>query len=125
MNSTVPPSFHFGMNHQGQRARHTSTVRNLKIDLSENIVLLLHPRVNVPYSRTSWLLRNLSLDGEVCLRNDKNVAFLKVHHLKPVQASMENATLCARISRKQALSDWLNPHSLGIISACSSIANLA
>ena len=50
MNSTVPPSLHIGMNHQGQRARHTSTVRNLKIAISEKIALLLHPRVDVPYS---------------------------------------------------------------------------
>ena len=34
----------------GQRARHTSTVRNVKIALFENIVLLLHPHVDVPYS---------------------------------------------------------------------------
>ena len=56
MNSTVSPSFHFGMSHQGlallpgHRTRHTSTVGNVKIALSEKIVLLLHPRVDVPYS---------------------------------------------------------------------------
>ena len=32
------------------RARHTSTVRNVKIAIFENIVLLLHPHVEVPYS---------------------------------------------------------------------------
>ena len=53
--------------------RHTSTVRNVKITLFENIVLLLHPHVDVPYS---WLLRNLSLDGESFLRDDKNAAFV-------------------------------------------------
>ena len=33
-----------------QVCRHTTMVGNVKIALSENIVLLLHPRVDVPYS---------------------------------------------------------------------------
>ena len=33
----------------GQGARHTSAVANVKLALSENIVLLLHPHVDVPY----------------------------------------------------------------------------
>ena len=53
-----------------------STVRNVKIALFENIVLLFHPHVDVPYTTTVWLLRNLSLDGELCLRDGKNVAFV-------------------------------------------------
>ena len=57
MNLTVLPSFHFGMNHQSFaaagptcRARHTSMVGNVKMVVSEKIVLLLHPHVDVPYS---------------------------------------------------------------------------
>ena len=34
----------------GQRARHTSTLGNVKIILSEKIVLLLDPHVDVLYS---------------------------------------------------------------------------
>ena len=34
----------------GKRARHISTIRNVKIAPFENVVLLLHPRVDVPYS---------------------------------------------------------------------------
>ena len=50
-----------------------ATVGNVKIVLSEKIVLLLHPHVDV---RTVWLLRNLSLDGQLCLRDSKNAEFL-------------------------------------------------
>ena len=53
MKSTLSPYCHFGMHDQGlptTSARHTSTVRNVKIALFENIVLLLHPHVDVPYS---------------------------------------------------------------------------
>ena len=50
-----------------------ATVRNVKIVLSEKIVLVLPPHVDV---RTVWLLRNLSLDDQLCLRDSKNVAFL-------------------------------------------------
>ena len=67
-------------------------VGNVKIVISEKIVLLLHPNVDVPTVR---LLRNLSLDGQLCLRDSKNAAFFKVHHLSPLQASMYNVTLVA------------------------------
>ena len=51
-----------------------ATVGNVKMVLSENIVLglLLHPHVDVP---TVWLLPNLSLDGQLCPRDSKNAAF--------------------------------------------------
>ena len=64
-----------------------ATVGNVNIVISEKIVglLLLHPQVDV---RTNWLLRNLSLDGQLCLRDSKNAASLKVHHLSPLPASM-------------------------------------
>ena len=52
------PSFHFGMNHQGMAAaRPTCSAyvdgrkrEHKKLFISENIVLLLHPHVDVPYS---------------------------------------------------------------------------
>ena len=57
----------------GQRSRHASTVGNLRIVLSEKILLLLHPHVDVS---NSLVVHNLSLDGDLCLRDGKNVAFL-------------------------------------------------
>ena len=56
----------------GQRARHTSTVGNVNIALSEKVVLLLHAHVDFPV----WLLRRLSLDGKLCLRDDNDAAFV-------------------------------------------------
>ena len=50
-----------------------ATVGNVKIILSEKIVLLLHPHVDV---HTVCLLRNLSLDGQLCLHDSKNAEFL-------------------------------------------------
>ena len=50
-----------------------ATVGNVNIVLSEKIVLVLHPHVDV---RTVWLLRNLCSDDQLCLRDSKNVAFL-------------------------------------------------
>ena len=48
------------------------TVGNVKIALSENIALLLHPPGDVPCS----LVVTLTLDGKLCLRDDKNAAFV-------------------------------------------------
>ena len=48
-------------------------VGNVKIALSENIALLLHPHVDVPYS---LVVHNLTLDGKSCLSDDKNAAFV-------------------------------------------------
>ena len=65
MNSTMLPSFHFGMNYQRFAAA------RLKI-MSEKIALLLHRHVDVP-----WLLHNLTFDGKLCLCDDKkNAAFV-------------------------------------------------
>ena len=50
-----------------------AAVGNVNIVISEKIALMLHPHVDV---RTVWLFRNLSLDGQLCLRDSKNAAFL-------------------------------------------------
>ena len=50
-----------------------ATVGNVKIVLSEKIVSLMHAYVDV---RTVWLLRNLSLDCQMSLRDSKNAVFL-------------------------------------------------
>ena len=66
--------------------------------------------------RTVWLLCNLSLDGELFLRDGKNAAFVKVYHLSLLQANVENITLGTHISCKLFLI-WWNPNTLGTMSA--------
>ena len=61
MKSTISPYCHPGMHDQSLPATrltcvHTSTVINVTIALFENIVLLLHPHVDVPYSLVVTLL---------------------------------------------------------------------
>ena len=72
--------------------------------------------------RRVWLLRNLSLDGELFLRDGKNAAFVQVYHLSSLQWSLENVTLT---HIPEAAADWLNPLSLGTMSASAYIDNLA
>ena len=98
-----------------------ATVGNVKIVISENIVLVLHPHVDV---LTVWLLRNLSLDGQLCLRDCKNSAFFVSSPSLGV-AGKHVKRHARRAQKQQADFDWLNQHSLGIISTFDSIANLA
>ena len=70
----------------------------MKIALPEK-VLLLHQHVDVPYSLVVTYI-NLSMAGELCLRDGKNAAFVHVHYLSPLYAGMENVTPCARIGLK-------------------------
>ena len=56
--------------------------------------------IHMPTFHMVWLLRNLSLGGKLCLRDDKNTAFVQLHHPLPLQASLENVMLRARIRRK-------------------------
>ena len=79
---------------------HTSTVRNVKIALFENIVLLLHPHVDGPYSLD---VTKLELGWRIVLRDGKNAAFVQVHHLPSLQWSLENVTLGVRTCRKPLL----------------------
>ena len=65
------------------------------------------------YGPTVWLLRNLSLDGELCLRDGKNAFFFKL-----------TISCCCR-RKLQAVSEWLHLHSLGTMSAFGYIENLA
>ena len=48
--------------------------------------------------------------------------FLYFHYTLPLQASIENVTLCARI-KSQAVSDRVNPLSLGTVSTSAYIEN--
>ena len=75
MNTTVLPFFQFGMNCQCFEAARLTwpayvDAGNLKIALSEKIALLLHRHVNVLCSLV------VTLDGKLCLRDDKNAAFV-------------------------------------------------
>ena len=63
---------------------------------------MLHPHVDVLYSLVA-MLRNLSLDGELFLRDGKNAAFVKVYHLSSLLTSLENFTLCVRTCQKPLL----------------------
>ena len=75
--------------------------------------------------RTVWLLRNLSLDGELFLRDGKNAAFVKVYHFSSLQVSLENVRHALSAHMPDAATDWLNPLSLGTMSASAYIEKLA
>ena len=66
--------------------RHTSTVGNLKIALSENIALLLHPHVDIPFSLVVTLIE-----------------FGRQIVSPWWQTSFENVTICTRINSKPFL----------------------
>ena len=69
----------YGMNHQGLATARPTCLAYVDSRKRENSYffkyrkLLLHLHVDV---RTVWLLLNLSLVGELCLRDGKNAAFL-------------------------------------------------
>ena len=67
----------------------------------------------MPTFRIVWLLRNLSLDGKLCLHDDKMLRLCKFTISRQMlNASIENVT-----HKPQAVSDWLNPPSSGTMSA--------
>ena len=71
-----------------------------------------------------WLLHNFSLDGELCLRDGKNGAFV-LSSPSFVVVGQHRKRLARRAHMPQAVYDWLNPHSLGTMSAFNYIENLA
>ena len=58
-----------------------------------------------------------------CVWAMKNIAFVEVHHPLLLHASIENVTV--RAHQQEAVSDWLNPHYLGTMSAFGCIEYLA
>ena len=64
INSSVSPSCDF-----------RRTVGNVKIARSERSYYCY---IHMPTFRRVWLLRNLSLGGKLCLRDDKNTAFTNI-----------------------------------------------
>ena len=75
--------------------------------------------------RGVWSLRNLTLDGKLYLRDDKNAAFVELLYPLLRQTSLEHVTMCASKMRKIFYFDWLNPISLGTMSATAYIDNVA
>ena len=74
--------------------------------------------------RTVWLLHNLTLGGNLCLRDDKNAAFgITSPSLAVAGEHGKRHTMCEHLP--EAVSDWLNPISLGTMSASGYIENLA
>ena len=99
----------------------TLTVGHLKIALSEQISLLLHP--HVPTFREVWLLHNLTLNGKLCLMMTKNAAFFFYKFTAIVMAGEQGQRHTLRAHNPQANSDWMNPLFLGTTSAFGCIAN--
>ena len=75
MNSSVSPSCDFRGITKASALPGYTYVDGRKCEHSWfwKIVLLLHPYAKVSYS---WLLRNLSLGGKLCLRDEKNTVFV-------------------------------------------------
>ena len=72
----------------------------------------------MPTFRIVWL--KLSLDGKLCLRDEKECCVSTTSSSLAVAEEHGSATLYACV-----VSDWLNPLSLGIVSAFGYIDNLA
>ena len=76
----------------------------------------------MPTFRIVWLLCNLSLGGKLCLRDDKNTAFVYVSPSLAIAGEhRKRHTTC--VHRQEAVSDWLNPHYLGTMSTFGCIEN--
>ena len=78
----------------------------------------------MPMFRIVWLLCNLSLGGKLCLRDDKNTAFC-ISSPSLAIAGEHRKRHASRAHKQEAVSDWLNPYSLGTMSAFGCIENLA
>ena len=77
----------------------------MKIALPENIALLLHPYVDVPWS---WSLRNLTLDGKLCLRDDKKFCLCRISPSLAMEGQPEKRHN-VRAQQQEVVSDWLTP----------------
>ena len=58
---------------------------------------------NNEFNSAAMFPHNLTLDGKLCLRDDKNAVFVYLHHLLPWEARLENVTMYVRISRNPFL----------------------
>ena len=62
--------------------------------------ILLHKHADVPF-RTVWSLCNLTLDGKLILREDRNVAF--VQYMFSISCHCQQEWNTSRISNRQSL----------------------
>ena len=93
-----------------------STIGNVKITRSERSYYCY---IHVPTFCIVWLLHNLSLGGQLCLVMTKYCVCISSIAGEP---GKRHST---RVHKQEAVSDWLNPHSLGTMSAFGCIDNLA
>ena len=93
----------------------------MKIALRENIALLLHPHVNVPWS---LVVTNITLDGKLCLRHDKKCC-LCITSLSLAMVGEPGKRHNVHAQQQEVLLDWLNQFSLGTMSGSAYIENLA
>ena len=73
--------------------------------------------------RSVWLLHHL--DGKLCLRDDKNAAFVTITPPSFAVAGEHGKRHTTHVHLPEAVSDWLNPLSLGTMSASGYNDNLA
>ena len=91
---------------------HMSKVGNVNISRSTGSYYCY---IHMPTFRIVWWLCNLSLGGKLCLCDDKKYCVcIYVRHPLPLQANIEKRHT-SRAHKQEAVSDWLNPHSLGTI----------
>ena len=74
----------------------------MKIALPENIALLLHPHVDVPWRS----LRNLILDGKLCLRDDKKCRLCIISPSLAMEGQPEKRHN-VRAQQQEVVSEWL------------------
>ncbi len=110
MKSTISLYCQFGMHDQGLPAARLTCPVYIDVIIFFFFKISYYCCVHMKTFRTVWLLRNFTLDGKLCFRDDENAAFVQLCHPLPWQASIKNFTLCARISRKLFLIGWI--HSL-------------
>ena len=65
--------------------------------------------------RIVWMSRNLCLDGKLCIRDDEKTAF--VYKFLAIAGEHGKRHAMRAHKQPQAVSDWLNPHSLGTVTA--------
>ena len=70
----------------------------MEIALPENIALLLHPHVDVPWS----------LDGKLCIRDDKKCGLCIISPSLAMEGKPEKRHY-VRGQQQEDVSDWLNP----------------
>ena len=78
----------------------------------------------MPTFRIVLLLRNLSLGGKLCLRDDKKYCVC-ISSPSLAIAGEHRKRHTTRAHKPQSVSDWLNLYSLGTMSAFGCIENLA